>query len=92
MPETILVTGGAGYIGSHTCVALLQVGFNVVVVDNLANSKRESLNRVRQIAGRPLMFHEIDLLDQDSLDQIFCESSIDAVIHFAGLKVVGVQN
>ena len=88
-PETILVTGGAGYIGSHTCVALLQAGFNVVVVDNLANSKRESLNRVQQITGKTLLFHEVDLLDQNALEQVFSESSIDAVIHFAGLKAVG---
>ena len=88
-PETILVTGGAGYIGSHTCVELLQAGFNVVVVDNLLNSKRESLNRVQQIANKTLRFHEVDLLDQDALDQVFRESSIDAVIHFAGLKAVG---
>ena len=87
--ETILVTGGAGYIGSHTCVALLQAGFKVVVVDNLANSKRESLNRVQQIAGKTLVFHEVDLLDQDALDKVFRDSSIDAVIHFAGLKAVG---
>ena len=88
-PETILVTGGAGYIGSHTCVELLKVGFNVVVVDNLANSKKESLNRVQQITGKTLLFHEIDLLDQDELDQVFRKSPIDAVIHFAGLKAVG---
>ena len=88
-PKNILVTGGAGYIGSHTCVELLQAGFNVVVVDNLVNSKRESLNRVQKITGKTLVFHEVDLLDQGSLDKVFDESSIDAVIHFAGLKAVG---
>ena len=87
--KNILVTGGAGYIGSHTCVELLQAGFNVVVVDNPANSKRESLNRVQKIAGKAVVFHEVDLLDQDALDKVFSESSIDAVIHFAGLKAVG---
>ena len=87
--KTILVTGGAGYIGSHTCVELLQAGMNVVVVDNLANSKKESLNRVQKIAGKILIFHEVDLLDQDALNKVFSGSSIDAVIHFAGLKAVG---
>lgn len=87
--KTILVIGGAGYIGSHTCVELLQAGMNVVVVDNLANSKKESLNRVQKIAGKTLVFHEVDLLDQDALNKVFSGSSIDAVIHFAGLKAVG---
>ena len=87
--ETILVTGGAGYIGSHTCVELLQAGFKVVVVDNLANSKKESLNRVQKITDKSLVFHEVDLLDQEALNKVFCGSSIDAVIHFAGLKAVG---
>jgi UDP-glucose 4-epimerase len=88
-PKNILVTGGAGYIGSHTCVELLIAGFNVVVVDNLVNSKKESLNRVQKITGKTLAFHEVDLLDQDALNKVFNESSIDAVIHFAGLKAVG---
>lgn len=88
-PKNILVTGGAGYIGSHTCVELLQAGFNVVVVDNLINSKKESLNRVQKITGKTLAFHEVDLLDQDALNKVFNESSMDAVIHFAGLKAVG---
>ena len=87
--NNILVTGGAGYIGSHTCVELLQAGFNVVVVDNLINSKRESLNRVQKITGKTLTFHEVDLLDQITLNKVFHESSIDTVIHFAGLKAVG---
>jgi UDP-glucose 4-epimerase len=86
--KNILVTGGAGYIGSHTCVELLIAGFNVIVVDNLVNSKKESLNRVQKITGKTLAFHEVDLLDQDALNQVFNESSIDAVIHFSGLKAV----
>ena len=89
MTKTLLVTGGAGYIGSHTCVELLHAGFKVVVVDNLLNSQKESLHRVQQITAKTLLFHEVDLLDQDALDKVFRESSIDAVIHFAGLKAVG---
>ncbi|MBW2559400.1 MAG: UDP-glucose 4-epimerase GalE [Deltaproteobacteria bacterium] len=85
----ILVTGGAGYIGSHTCLALLEAGYDVVVLDNLANSKEESLKRVQQIAGRSLEFHQGDLLDADTLDRVFEAAPIDAVIHFAGLKAVG---
>jgi UDP-glucose 4-epimerase len=85
----ILVTGGAGYIGSHTCVELLDAGHDVVVVDNLANSKEESLRRVQAITGRPLTFYRADLLDRPSLRDIFQRESIDAVIHFAGLKAVG---
>ena len=88
-PKNILVTGGAGYIGSHTCVALLNAGFQVVVVDNLVNSKKESLHRVQQITGKPLRFHEVDLLHIEALDQVFDQSPIDAVIPFAGLKAVG---
>ncbi len=85
----ILVTGGAGYIGSHTCVELLDAGHDVVVVDNLANSKEESLRRVQAITGRPLTFYRADLLDRSSLRDIFQREPIDAVIHFAGLKAVG---
>lgn len=86
---TILVTGGAGYIGSHTCVELLSSGYEVVVVDNLSNSKYESLKRVQKIAGKPLSFHRIDLLDKSSLSEVFRSYSIQSVIHFAGLKAVG---
>ncbi|MDD5722743.1 MAG: UDP-glucose 4-epimerase GalE [Syntrophales bacterium] len=85
----ILVTGGAGYIGSHTCLALLEAGYDVVVLDNLVNSNEESLKRVQQIAGRELKFHPVDLLDADALDRVFESPPIDAVIHFAGLKAVG---
>ncbi len=85
----ILVTGGAGYIGSHTCLALLQAGYEVVAVDNLSNSKEESLRRVQALAGRALTFHRVDLLDRPALDAVFAAAPIDAVIHFAGLKAVG---
>jgi len=85
----VLVTGGAGYIGSHTCVELLEAGHRVVVVDNLANSKEESLRRVRALTGKSLTFHQVDLRDKLALDAIFSAQRIDAVIHFAGLKAVG---
>ena len=85
----ILVTGGAGYIGSHTCAELLRTGCDVVVVDNLVNSSEESLRRVRQIAGKDLEFHPVDLLDRDGLDAVFAGAPVNAVIHFAGLKAVG---
>jgi len=85
----ILVTGGAGYIGSHTCVELLNAGYDVCVVDNLSNSSAEALNRVKKITGKEFKFYEIDLLDYDALDKVFYENQIDAVIHFAGLKAVG---
>lgn len=86
----VLVTGGAGYIGSHTCVELLQSGHDVVVVDNLCNSKSEALARVEQIAGRRLAgFHEIDVRDSAALRAVFGAYGVDAVIHFAALKAVG---
>ena len=85
----ILVTGGAGYIGSHTCVELLNQGQEVVVVDNLCNSSEESLNRVKQITGKDVTFYKADLLDKDAMEEIFSKETIDAVIHFAGLKAVG---
>ena len=85
----ILVTGGAGYIGSHTCIELLSAGHDVVVLDNLSNSSVESLARVQALAAKKLDFVEGDILDQQILDQIFQHHSIDAVIHFAGLKAVG---
>jgi len=85
----ILVTGGAGYIGSHTIVELLNSGHEVIVIDNLSNSSRESLNRVERITGKNVEFHEADVRDVDALDAIFNAHTIDAVIHFAGLKAVG---
>lgn len=85
----ILVTGGAGYIGSHTCLELLQAGFDLVVLDNLKNSKVESLKRVEKLAGKPLTFVEGDVRDRDRLKSVFKQYDIDAVIHFAGLKAVG---
>lgn len=85
----ILVTGGAGYIGSHTCVELLNLGYEVVVVDNLCNSSEESLNRVEKITGKKPVFYKADLLDREALEDIFSKETVDAVIHFAGLKAVG---
>lgn len=85
----ILVTGAAGYIGSHTCLELLQAGYEVIAVDNLSNSKEESLKRVQELAGETLEFHSADILDREALSEIFTASAIDAVIHFAGLKAVG---
>ncbi len=85
----ILVTGGAGYIGSHTCVELLKEGYEVVVVDNLYNSSEEALNRVKQITGKEVKFYNVDVLDRKALDQVFKKESIDSVIHFAALKAVG---
>jgi UDP-glucose 4-epimerase len=85
----VLVTGGAGYIGSHTCVQLLNSGHEVIVLDNLCNSSEESLNRVQQISGKPLTFVQGDIRDAQVLDQVFQQHQINAVIHFAGLKAVG---
>lgn len=85
----VLVTGGAGYIGSHTCLELLQAGYDVIVVDNLANSKVEALQRVQELADHTLTFHQVDLLDPEALDAVFALAPIDAVMHFAGLKAVG---
>ena len=85
----ILVTGGAGFIGSHTCLELLKSDYNVIVMDNLSNSKQESLKRVQQLTQKELIFIEADLLDISAMDKIFTEYKIDSVIHFAGLKAVG---
>jgi UDP-glucose 4-epimerase len=86
---TILVTGGAGYIGSHTCLELLDSGYGVVAVDNLVNSRRESLERVKQITGKPITFYEVDACNETALDRIFEKHAISGVIHFAALKAVG---
>lgn len=85
----ILVTGGAGYIGSHTCVELLEAGYDVVVVDNLYNASEKSIERVKEITGKELAFYQADILDEEALDKIFEKEQVDAVIHFAGLKAVG---
>ena len=85
----ILVTGGAGYIGSHTCIELLNSAHEVVVLDNLSNSAEESLHRVQELTGKALVFVQGDIRDGHTLDQIFTQHQIDAVIHFAGLKAVG---
>ena len=86
---SILVTGGAGFIGSHTCVELLNAGYDVVVVDNLYNASRKALDRVEQITGKKVTFYEADVLDRDALNAIFDKEQIDSVIHFAGYKAVG---
>ena len=85
----ILVTGGAGYIGSHTVVELQNAGYDVVVVDNLANSSEKSLERVEKITGKKVPFYKADILDREALENIFSTEKVDAVIHFAGLKAVG---
>ena len=85
----ILVTGGAGYIGSHTLIELLNAGHATIVIDNLSNSSRESLRRVEEITGKSVVFYEADVRDKNVLDAIFTDYQIDAVIHFAGLKAVG---
>ncbi len=89
MMTTILVTGGTGYIGSHTCVELINAGYDVIVMDNLYNSSEAVLGRIEQITGKRPKFYKTDLLDKEGLRQIFAENAIDAVIHFAGYKAVG---
>lgn len=85
----ILVTGGAGFIGSHTCVELLESGYEVIIMDNLCNSKEESVHRIEQIIGKKVKFYKTDMLDLDGIAEIFEKNEISAVIHFAGLKAVG---
>lgn len=85
----ILVTGGAGYIGSHTCIEMLNSGYDVIVIDNLDNSSEESLNRVEKITGKKVKFYEEDVRNKEALRKIFSDNKIEAVIHFAGLKAVG---
>jgi UDP-glucose 4-epimerase len=86
---SILVTGGAGYIGSHTCVELLEAGYDVVIVDNFSNSKPEVLNRIKKITHKDFKFYKVDLLDFNALRDIFESEKLEAVIHFAGIKAVG---
>ena len=87
---SILVSGGAGYIGSHTCIELMKAGYEILVADNLYNSCEEALHRVEQIAGKPVPFINIDLCDQPAVDKLFADHpEIDAVIHFAAYKAVG---
>jgi len=85
----VLVTGGAGFIGSHTCVELLDAGYEIIVMDNFANSKPESLSRIKKITSKDFKFYQTDMLDFDGMTKIFSENKVDAVIHFAGLKAVG---
>ncbi len=89
MKKNILLTGGAGYIGSHTCLELLLEDYNVIVVDNLSNSNSESLNRVEKLAAKKIKFYKLDILELDLFRKVFSENKIDVVIHFAGLKAVG---
>lgn len=86
---TVLVTGGAGYIGSHTCVELLKAGYDIVVADNFINSKPQALEAIKTISGKEFPFYEVDLTDRKATEQIFQNEKIDVVIHFAGLKAVG---
>ncbi len=85
----ILVTGGAGYIGSHTCVALLEAGHEVVVADNLCNSKADTIDRIKEITGKEVTFYEVDVTDEKAVDKLFSSHDFNGVIHFAGLKAVG---
>ena len=85
----ILVTGGAGYIGSHTVVELLEAGEDIVIVDNFVNSKPEALDKIKKITGKDFKFYEVDILDEEKLEKVFKENNIESVIHFAGLKAVG---
>ena len=86
---TILVTGGTGYIGSHTCVELINAGYDVVIIDNLSNSKKEVVSYIEKITNKKIKFYENDVCDKEALKVIFKENKIDAIIHFAGFKAVG---
>jgi UDP-glucose 4-epimerase len=89
MSETVLLTGGAGYIGSHTCVALLEAGHRVVIVDDLSNSSERAVERVRELASGDVELHVVDLRDREALDEVVATTGVESVIHFAGLKAVG---
>ena len=86
--STILVTGGAGFIGSHTSIELLNAGYDIIILDNFVNSQPASLKRIKELAGRDFKFYQADIRDSEALDKIFTQDRIDAVIHFAGLKSV----
>ena len=86
---SVLITGGAGYIGSHTVVELLEIGEDLVIVDNFSNSKPNVLEKIKQITNKSFKFYEVDLLDEENLEKVFRENNIESVIHFAGLKAVG---
>ena len=86
---SILVTGGAGFIGSHTCVELLNAGYQVVVVDNLYNASEKAIERVKEITGKDLTFYKADIRDKEAMNAVFDKEDIESVIHFAGLKAVG---
>ena len=85
----ILVAGGAGYIGSHTCVELLNAGYDVVIVDNLYNASEKAVDRVKEITGKDLKFYQVDIRDREGLNEVFDKEDVESVIHFAGLKAVG---
>ena len=87
--KTILITGGSGYIGSHTCIELINAGYKVIVVDNLCNSSIESIKRVEKLSDSNISFHKVDVRDKGALTRVFKQYSIDGVIHLAGLKAVG---
>lgn len=86
---SVLLTGGAGYIGSHTCIEVIEAGYDAIIADNLSNSKYEAVRRVEEITGRKIPFYQIDVADSNALDKLFEENDIEAVIHFAGYKAVG---
>ena len=86
---SILVTGGTGFIGSHTCVELLEAGEQIIIVDNFINSKPEVLDKIKEITNKNFKFYEVDILDKENLEKVFKENNIEEVIHFAGLKAVG---
>ena len=85
----ILVTGGAGYIGSHTCVELLNNNHSVIIADNLSNSKIETIDKIKQITDKDILFYKVDVIDEQAAESIFSSHQIDGVIHFAGFKAVG---
>lgn len=89
MTMSILVSGGAGYIGSHTCVELLNNGYSVIIADNLVNSKIEVIDRIKEITGQELTFYKVDVTDEVAVEEIFSNHKIDGVLHFAGFKAVG---